>query len=164
MALKIIRSKIAKENLFSETATPDVEHYRRLTTNGFSCIHDYLKQKPIGKHIVRGHHFCYNKYKDVYQTYRSNNFEWDEGVFMGGNDLRTRAKAHFDYFVLRWLTTENIDYLSCIAGLIDGVTSPLSNRSKDLSKKEYLIPNEKAIGKFLDWWMKPFQSSAAVLF
>lgn len=155
LALKILRSSVAKANPFVESATPDVEHYQRLTALGLTCVHDYLKQKPIGKHIVRGHHYCYHKYRDVYQTYRSHNFEWDSGAFFGGDDLRARAKAHFDYFLYKWLDTNDSDYLSCIAGMVDGITSPLENKSKSLGSTEYAISNDDAVHKFMDWWMKP---------
>lgn len=161
LALKILRAKVAKEHMFVESATPDVEHYQRLTAAGYTCIHDYLKQWPIGRHIVRGHHFCYNKYRDVYQTYRSHNFEWDSGAFMGGTDLRTRAKAHFDYFMCKWLETENKDYLSCIGGMLDGITSPLEHKSKTLEKREYRFKNEEAIHHFMEWWIKPLADSGS---
>jgi hypothetical protein len=155
LALKILRSRIAKENLFVESATPDVEHYQRLTSKGYTCVHDYLKQRPIGKHVVRGKHFCYNKYRDVYQTYRSHNFEWDSGAFLGGSDLMGRAKAHFDHFLYKWVITENKDYLHCIAGMMDGIFSPVEHRSKSLEKRNYVIDSKWAIHHFLDWYLKP---------
>lgn len=164
LALKILRTKIAKENPFSDSPTPDVEHYQRLTGLGYTCIHDYIKQKPIGKHVIRGKHFCYHKFRDVYQTYRSHNFEWDSGVFMGGDDLRSRAKSHFDFMMLKWLETGNEDYISCIAGMIDGIVSPLEFKSKSLDQQEYAIENQYAIENFMDWYMKPLFHSAAMMF
>lgn len=166
LALKILRSRIAKDNPFVESATPDVEHYSRLTAKGYTCIHDYLKQRPIGKHIVKGKHFCYHKYRDVYQTYRAHNFEWDSGAFMGGKDLRERAKAHFDFFLYKWAETGNKDYLHCIAGMMDGILSPAENKSKTLEKKEYTIKSKGAVHHFLEWYMKPIwdQQSANMLF
>lgn len=153
LALKILRTKIAKEHMFLESATPDVEHYQRLTNLGFTCIHDYLKQSPIGNHVVKGHHFCYHKYRDVYLTYRAHNFEWDSGAFMGGTDLLSRAKSHFDYFLLKYLKTDNDDYLSCIAGMVDGIVSPADNKSKSLDHKDYLIKKEEAVSCFYDWYI-----------
>ncbi len=155
LALKLMRTSVMKQHMFSETPTPDVEHYGRLTESGYTCIHDYLKQRPIGKHVIRGKHFCYFKFRDVYQTYRAHNFEWDSGVFMGGSDLRAKAKAHFDFFVYKWLMTSNRDYLHCIAGMLDGITAPLENRSKTLESKIYRIRSKTAINDFIEWYMMP---------
>ncbi len=155
LALKILRTDILKSHPFVESPTPDVEHYKRLTELGYKCIHDYLKQKPIGKHVVKGKRFCYAKYRDVYQTYRTYNFEWDSAVFMGGSDLRSYAKAHFDFFMCKWLETENKDYLHCIAGMTDGITSPLLKSSKNLNDVNYKIKSRLAIDSFLNWYMEP---------
>lgn len=154
LALKILRTKVMKEHPFVESSTPDVEHYKRLTDAGYSCVHDYLKQKPIGNHVVTGHHFCYHKYRDVYQTYRSHDFEWDSGAFMGGHDLCSRAKAHYDFFMTEWIKTDNPDYLSCIAGMMDGILSPLENKSKDLSQEHSIKPDKFVTAIFYDWYMK----------
>ena len=161
LALKILRSKAAKENTFSDTPTPDVEHYKRLTDRGYTCVHDYIKQKPIGKHVVKGRRFCYNKYRDVYQTYRAHNFEWDSGAFMGGTDLRTHAKAHFDFFLQKYVKTDDVDCLDCIAGMMDGILSPLENRSKTLEEREYMVATDRAIHVFMEWYMKPLYKSGA---
>jgi len=151
LALKLMRTSVMKANMFSESATPDVEHYQRLTSQGYVCIHDYLKQKPIGDHVVVGEHFCYHKYRDVYQTYRSHNFEWDSGAFMGGDDLKSRAKAHYDFFFTKWLVTGNDDYLFCIAGMMDGILSPVENKSKSLEVVEHYIPRDYAIEAYWKW-------------
>lgn len=166
LALKILRSKIAKENPFVDSNTPDVEHYQRLTDLGYTCIDDYLKQKPIGNHVVKGKYFCYFKFKDVYQTYRSYNFEWDSGVFMGGEDLRSKAKKHFDFFLYKFITTNNKDYLYCIAGMIDGIISPLEKKSKTLELKKIKIKSKFAIDEFYRWYMEPMdrEGSAIMLF
>lgn len=166
LALKILRSRIVKEYPFIESATPDVEHYSRLTANGFTCIQDYLKQRPIGKHIVRGKHFCYNKYRDIYQTYRSHNFDWDSGAFIGGTDLRERAKAHFDFFLYKWVVTDNLDYMHCIAGMMDGILSPVEHKSKTLMNRCYLIETQQAVTQFMNWYMQPLldQKSGYLLF
>lgn len=154
LALKILRTEIAQANLFIDSPTPDVEHYQRLTSQGYTCVHDYLSQRTIGQHVVQGKHFCYFKYRDLYQTYRSHNFEWDSGAFLGGYDLRTRAKAHYDYFLFKWLTTGKADYMHCIAGMMDGILSPLSNRSKDLGCKRYKIKTGRAFDTFTQWFTK----------
>jgi hypothetical protein len=166
LALKVLRTKCAKEHPFKESATPDIEHYKRLSDAGYTCIHDYLKTRPIGKHVVKGKHFCYYKYRDLYQTYRSHNFEWDSGAFMGGYDLRSRAKAHFDFFLYKWITTDNIDYMHCIAGMMDGILSPVEHKSKTLEKKEYTIKTKWAFHYFMDWYLKPllYQNSGVMLF
>ena len=164
LALKILRTKIVKEHMFEESATPDVNHYQKLTEAGYTCIHDYLKQRPIGDHIVKGKHFCYNKYKDVYQTYRSHNFEWDSGAFMGGDTLREKAKAHFDFFMYKWATTGKKDYLHCIAGMADGIIFPIENKSKTLEKEEYNIPSEAAVDVFMKWYFESEPSPIHLLF
>ena len=164
LALKVLRTSISKENLFSDTPTPDVEHYKRLTDKGYTCVHDYLRQRPIGKHVVKGHLFCYNKYRDVYQTYRAHNFEWDSAVFMGGSNLREKAKAHFDYFMYKYIVTDNDDYLYCIAGMTDGILSPLENKSKSLEPKEFNVKARFAIDQFSDWYIKPMKEASCLLF
>jgi hypothetical protein len=166
LALKILRTKIMKENPFKESSTPDVEHYQRLTSLGYTCIHDYLKLRPIGKHVVKGKHFCYNKFRDVYQTYRNYNFDWDSGAFLGGNDLRSHAKAHYDFFISKWLTTGNKDYLYCLAGMMDGILSPVENKSKTLKKRKYTIKAKWAIHAFVEWYMTPLYKagSATMIF
>lgn len=161
LALKILRTKIMKENPFVESATPDVEHYQRLTSLGYTCIHDYLKQRPIGKHVIKGKHFCYYKFRDVYQTYRAHNFEWDSGVFVGGNDLRSRAKSHFDFFIKMYVKTDNKDYMHCIAGMMDGILSPIENKSKNLRKKKYKIKTKYAVDSFINWYMTPIYKSSS---
>lgn len=154
LALKILRTKIAQEYPFKESATPDVEHYQRLTEAGYTCIHDYLRTRPIGEHRVKGKHFCYYKYRDVYQTYKSHNFEWDSGAFMGGRNLRERAKAHFDFFMYKWGMTGNKDYLHCIAGMLDGIMSPAEHKSKTLEKEEYKVLSLSAVDDFMRWYLK----------
>jgi len=120
---------------------------------GFTCIHDYLKLRPIGKHVVAGKHFCYFKYRDVYQTYRAHNFEWDSGVFVGGDDLRSRAKAHFDLFLKMYAKTGKQDYLHCIAGMMDGILSPLEHKSKNLKRRKYKVKTKWAFESFMNWYM-----------
>ena len=154
LALKLMRTQIMKQNLFAESATPDVEHYGRLTSAGYKCIHDYIKQSPIGDHIVAGQHFCYHKYRDVYQTYRSHNFEWDSGAFLGGDDLREKAKAHFDFFLNKWILTRRKDYLYCIAGMMDGILSPVQNVSKTLEGCTYAMDENYAIESFINWYIE----------
>jgi hypothetical protein len=156
LALKILRTSIIKENKFVESSTPDVEHFKRLSSLGFTCIHDYLNQKTIGRHIVAGKHFCYFKYRDVYQTYRQHNFEWDSGVFVGGSDLKSKAKAHFDLFIKMYIKTNNLDYLHCIAGMMDGILSPIENKSKSLEEKKYKIETKLAFDYFFNWYVNFF--------
>ena len=161
LALKLLRSAVAKEHLFKESATPDVEHFKRLTDAGYACIDRYLKLPPVGKHVVKGKRFCYHKYRDVYQTFKSHGWEWDSGAFLGGVTLPQRAKAHFQYFLYKWITTNNKDYLWCIAGMVDGIVSPTEDRSKNLEDKLNLTCKE-GIHLFMDWYLKhgeEFQSS-----
>lgn len=153
LALKILRTSIMKNFLFTDSPTPDVEHYQRLTEAGYTCIHDYLKLRPIGDHVIKGKKFCYYKFRDVYQTYRKHNFKWDNNVFMGGDDLRSNAKAHFDFFISKWIETDNKDYLHCLAGMMDGILSPLENKSKTLEEECYKIESKWAFHAFMDWYM-----------
>lgn len=143
-----------KNILSKRAATPDVEHYQRLTEAGYTCIHDYLRTRPIGDHRVKGKHFCYYKYRDVYQTYKSHNFEWDSGAFMGGKDLRERAKAHFDFFIYKLAITGKKDYLYCIAGMLDGILSPVEHKSKTLENEEYKVLIESAVDDFMRWYLE----------
>ena len=154
LALKLMRTSVMKANPFVESATPDVEHYQRLTSLGYTCINSYLKGKPIGKHIVKGKVFCYHKFRDIYQTYKSHGWEWDSGAFMGGKTLTERARAHFHFFIYRWSITGNDDYLWCIAGMIDGIISPTENKSKDLSVRKCRISAKAGFAVFLDWYMR----------
>ncbi len=162
LALKLLRTKVLKENPFKDSPTPDVEHFQRLTNLGYSCIQEYLSSEPIGDHVIKGKRFCYYKFRDVYQTYRTYNFEWDNGAFMGGDDLQSRAKAHFDFFLTKFLETGKKDYLNCIAGMMDGILSVLKYKSKSLGKKKYKIKSNDAIEVFMDWYNG--MNSAEMLF
>ena len=154
LALKLFRTKVVQEHLFKESATPDVEHYQQLAGAGYVCVHDYLKLAPVGDHIVKGKYFCYHKYRDVYQTYKSHGFEWDSGAFMGGDTLTERAKSHFHHFLYKYMTTGNKDYLWCIAGMIDGIKSPTENRSKDYTRKKLDYDTKSGVHCFMDWYME----------
>jgi hypothetical protein len=153
LALKVLRTSILKQIPFEESATPDVLHYKRLTDAGYVSINRYLDKQPIGDHIVKGKHFCYHKYRDVYRTLRVHGWEWDSGVFMGGNTLLEKAEKHFAYFLSQYLFTENRDYLYCICGMLDGITSPLENTSKTLADTNYRICEDYPIHEFVTWHM-----------
>jgi glycosyltransferase involved in cell wall biosynthesis len=150
LALKVLRTEVMKRYPFEDVPTPDVEHFERLTKAGFICIQTYLNKPPIGRHIVRGAHLCYHKYRDVYMSLRTYDRVWDASVFKGGETLLDRSKNHFDYFAYKWLTTDNSDYLWCIAGMYDGLTIPLNFRSKDLSEP-FVTHAGEAIDKYLEW-------------
>lgn len=154
LALKLMRADILKQIPFHESATPDVEHYKRITEAGYTCIDHYLRMRPIGNHVVKGHHFCYHKYRDVYMTLRNHGWAWDEGAFKGGSSLVERSKNHFNYFMFKLASTQNEDYRSCIAGMVDGLSAPLENRSKTLASKEYSIRNDEAIHRYIWWYME----------
>jgi len=165
LALKLLRTSIVKQFPFRNTATPDIEHFQRLTDAGFTCISQLLVKNPIGKHVVQGERFCYGKYRDVYQTLRVHGWEWDSAVFMGGTTLMERAKKHFDFFVKRFIITGNKDYLWAIGGMTDGIVSPAENVSKNLaSDKEYLYPADKAVDAFLNWYCSELERHTAVPF
>lgn len=152
LALKVLKTRVMKANVFMDSPTPDVEHFQRLTQKGYVCIDKHLNEPPIGRHVVKGKHFCYFKYRDVYQTYRMHGFEWDNGAFMGGNNVRERSKAHFDFFIKKWVEKDEEDYLHCIAGMLDGLTSPLEGKSKTLGVKSYKVDSLKAAGQYLEWY------------
>ncbi len=151
LALKVMRTRIFKENPFLDSPTPDVEHYQRLSSLGYVSVDNYLDSDPIGDHVVRGKFFCYQKYLDVYQSIRKhNNFVWDQGVFMDGASIWEKAASHFDYFFEKWHQTGDEDYLSCIAGIYDGMTRPLRHKSKDLSNREITTPEKDAPALLLE--------------
>lgn len=153
LALKLMRTKALKEIPFEESATPDINHFRKLTDAGWTCIQRYIEKQPIGDHVVQGHHFCYNKYRDVYLTLRSHGRVWDNGVFFGGETLLEKAKKHFEFFICKFLKTDNPDYMSCIAGMADGLTAPVEHRSKSLGRKEYAVSLEDAYNVYMIWYL-----------
>lgn len=161
LALKILRVDILKRIRFNEGATPDVEHYKRLTENGWKCIDRYISTEPIGDHVVKGKRFCYHKYRDVYMTYRVHGWEWDGGVFLGGETLLERSKKHFDYFLHKYIIDGDEDCLSCIAGMVDGLTADLENKSKSLEPGEYRVQNQFAIDEYIRWYKGETTASAA---
>lgn len=157
LALKLLRTEACRRNLFSDTPTPDVEHFERLSQGGQVCIDRYVQEGPIGLHVVEGKRYCYAKYRDVYQTYRTYGKAWDSGVFLGGHDLRSHAKAHFDYFVFKWFATGDREYLYCVAGMMDGIMSPLDGKSKTLERVEYRIKVKEACACFYDWYTQAYR-------
>lgn len=152
LALKVLRTKVVQDVSFEESATPDVTHFKRLTDAGYRCIDRYLSRDVIGDHVIRGPHFCYHKYRDVYQTLRSHGWEWDSGVFLGGRTLEEMAKNHYDFFLTEYILQSNDDYLYCIAGMLDGITSPIAHKSKSLAPREFAVKAEFAIDEFLRWY------------
>lgn len=152
LALKILRMEIMKQFSFSESATPDVEHFKRLTEAGYLCVDRHLTEDVIGEHVVKGPKFCYHKYKDVYQTLRSHGFEWDSGAFMGGETTIEKSRKHFEFFFHKLMMTENNDYLYCIAGMVDGLTSPMEHKSKSLKRKNFRIKAKSAIDEYILWY------------
>lgn len=152
LALKVLRTSVVKKYPFKDSPTPDVLHYKDLTDAGYKSINRYLEKPPIGKHVVKGPFFCYNKYRDVYMTLRRYGKAWDEGVFKGGRTFLERSKRHFDFFLSKYAMTMNYDYMYCIAGMVDGITSDAEDCSKSLSPKSYKIRVETAIDQYLDWY------------
>jgi hypothetical protein len=154
LALKVLRTSILKQIPFEESTTPDVIHHQRLTKAGYGTISKYLDKPPIGDHIVRGKHFCYYKYRDVYRTLRVYEREWDAGVFLGGHTLEEKAKKHYNYFMSQYLLTDNMDYLYCIAGMTDGILSDLENKSKSLEERRYAVSTKYPIDVFTRWYLE----------
>lgn len=155
LALKVLRTSVMKEHMFAESATPDIEHFKRLTDAGYTCIDKYLKKSTIGKHVVTGKKFCYNKYRDVYMTLRSHGFEWDNGVFMGGETILEKSLTHFNYFLYKWLSTNDSDYIWCIGGMADGLLSPIEHKSKTLEEKPYRYEKDMVLDAFYNAWLLP---------
>ena len=164
LALKLLRTSVMKEHPFKESATPDVEHFARLTEAGYFCVDSHLEEEPIGRHIVRGSRYCYHKYRDVYLTYRSHGCTWDTGVFESEGGLENKAQAHFDFFFYRWVTTSNEDYLWCIAGMVDGLISTVDHKSKSLNPSRLEIPADEAVFHFVEWKREFLESAARFLF
>jgi hypothetical protein len=156
-ALKVLRMSIIKNFPFIESATPDVEHFGRLQENGYSAI-NYFDQEPIGTHNVVGPKFCYHKYKDVYRTLRIYQKCWDSNVFMGGETILEKSKNHFDFFQYKWIMTGNKDYLYAIAGMIEGLTSSLENKSKSLDE-EMVVRFDLAIDSYMTWYYQQQEES-----
>lgn len=150
-ALKLLRTSVMQEHLFAETCTPDVEHYARLKDQGYYAINLFNKS-PIGNHVVKGSYFCYHKYRDVYQTMRSHKRVWCDGVAKG-QSIRECAFNHYQFFINRYNKTQDKDYLSCIAGMVDGITSELEHKSKSLNRPMKLIP-ELGDKLFLAWYLR----------
>ena len=156
LALKVLRTSILKQIPFEESATPDVLHYKRLTDAGYVSINKYLEKPPIGDHVVCGERFCYHKYRDVYRTLRIHGWEWDPGVFLGGRTLEEKAKKHYVYFLSQYLLTDNVDYLHCIAGMMDGITSDLKNNSKSLDAP---ILIHDPIEQYMKWCIANYRNA-----
>lgn len=154
LALKVLRTDIMRAHPFVDTPTPDVEHFHRLTSAGYSCIQNYLNRPTIGRHIVRGKFFCYHKYRDVYMTLRKHGSPWDQGVFLGGSTIYEKSKLHFDYFWYKFITTDDNDYLYCIAGMVDGITSPQEEKSKSLERRPMRIKKSLAVDEYLKWYQQ----------
>ena len=149
-ALKLLRTSIMQENLFSETCTPDVEHYTRLQSQGYHTI-NLFDESSIGNHVVKGPYFCHQKYRDVYQTMRSHQRVWCNGVAKG-ESIRECAFNHYHFFINKYKKTQDEDYLSCIAGMVDGITSELEHKSKSLDRP--MKPMHEVDKLFLTWYLK----------
>lgn len=150
-ALKLLRTSVMKENLFAETCTPDVEHYTRLQEGGYHAI-NLFDEPIIGDHVVKGLYFCYHKYRDVYQTMRSHKRVWCDGVAKG-KSIRECSYNHYQFFIDKYKKTQNEDYLSCIAGMVDGIMASLEHKSKSLNMPMRISP-ELSQKTFLAWYLK----------
>jgi hypothetical protein len=60
--------------------------------------------------------------------------------------------------------TGNWDYLSCIAGMMDGITSSDLHKSKSLNPEKYRIAIGEGPQKYLDWYDRQKPDLAAMLF
>lgn len=149
LSLKVMRSSIMKKFLFKDVPTPDVEHYDRLKNAGYKCITEYLPTTSIGKHVLKGQHICYHKYRDVYATLRFHKREWDEAAFMGGITVKEKSKKHFDYFLYMYVDTGNEDYLAAIAGMVDGLTCVQKTSKSLLTEVKGL---DKAIDNYFNYY------------
>ena len=58
---------------------------------------------------------------------------------------------HYDFFLYKWIMTNNPDYLCSIAGMMDGILSTVENKSKSLENRQYFIDKNYAIEAYLKW-------------
>lgn len=153
MALKVFRTSVVKSIPYQDKPCPDIQHYKDLTDAGYVAV-NLMHEAPIGDHVVRGNFFCYAKYRDLYTVARTYPDKILESHFKGGCGLKTRAKAHMEFFTRRYEETGNEDYLYCLAGMVEGLTNPLTYRSKDLGDREMRVPITEAKNRFHRWAFK----------
>ncbi len=153
MALKVFKTYVVKSIPYKDDPCPDIQHYKDLTAAGYTTV-DLMHEEPIGDHVVRGNFFCYAKYRDLYTVLRTYPRNVLESHFKGGTDIRSRAYNHFRFFKSRHDETGNDDYLYCIAGMAEGLTCPLTHKSKDLNDTEMRVPVGEGTGKLLAWYSR----------
>jgi glycosyltransferase involved in cell wall biosynthesis len=153
MALKVFDMDIIKNFRYQDDPCPDIKHYKDLDRAGYKAV-NLMEEQPIGDHVVRGNFFCYAKYRDLYMVTRSHPETILESHFIGGRDLKSRAKNHFDFFSIAYQNTGNVDYLYCISGMVEGLTNPLTHKSKDLSDTNMRISLGNAENIFKSWYNK----------
>lgn len=150
MALKVFRTPIIKQFRYKNNPCPDISHYKDLTEAGHTTV-SMMGEREIGDHVVRGDFFCYAKYRDLYSVLREYPDSVLESHFKGGTDLASRARNHFEFFLDSLGATGNRDYLYCVAGMVEGLTSTLRRGSKDLSDKTMRVPVGDAVVRFKKW-------------
>jgi glycosyltransferase involved in cell wall biosynthesis len=150
MALKVFKTYVVRATPYKDDPCPDIQHYQDLKQAGYYAV-SRMAEDPIGKHVVRGGFFCYAKYRDLYMVTRTHPNVILESHFKGGNDLITRANCHFKFFWDRYKETGNDDYLYCIAGMVEGLISPLNYKSKNLGNREMKVPISDATKLFYEW-------------
>jgi hypothetical protein len=89
---------------------------------------------------------------------------WDEGVFLGGETTLERAQKHFELFLYKYVIEGNPDGLSCIAGMVDGLTAPVDHKSKTLARRQYNVCNEEAIDRYMDWYQEQLYHASNSMF
>ena len=95
-------------------------------------------------------------------TLRVYGYEWDSGVFVGGETVLEKSKAHFDFFLSKYIETNNTDYLWCIAGMTDGLISDLDNRSKSLSETNYKYKEIEILDAYWAWYSYRYNQVASM--
>lgn len=147
-ALKVFNMDTMGQILYKDDRCPDILHYNDMTAAKLRSI-DLYHESPIGDHVVRGPFFCYAKYRDLYMVHRTHPQSIMEHYFKGGSDIKQRALNHYNFFDSQLEETGNQDYEYCIAGMVDGLTSPLDYGSKDLSDRNMRVVDGRV--EFESW-------------
>lgn len=134
-SLKILKTDVMKRNLYDNVRVPDLPHFYEMRQQGHHVINLVNEEVlPIGSHVIRGHKTCYLKLKDNVLCRRR--YEWH---YKASFDEYVRTEYEHLYDLFR--KTGNPEYLSCIAGMADGLTADVTT-SKDFNEPIRLTVSE----------------------
>ena len=159
-ALKVFNMGAMRYIPYPDDPCPDIQHYKDLAAAGLHSI-DLFHEQPIGNHVVRGNFYCYAKYRDLYATARSRPRDALESHFKGGKTIREKAISHYKFFQDKNGREEDRHCLYCIGGMLEGLTSPLTYKSKDLSHRNMKFQDHiefNAIDIAFDEWLEKDKS------